>query len=66
MKEYNLGFSRFDWLMVGRIEKIGKTEIHIFKNSNLTVEMEFDSEDLRDYYYASYKEKWRDVHGRIE
>lgn len=66
MEEYNLGFSRFDWLMVARIDKIEKTKIEIFKNTNHTIELEFNTEELRDYYFASYKDQWRDAHGKIE
>lgn len=62
MNDYELDFKTFDWLLVGRIEKIGKNKIEIFKNSNLTVEMEFDTTTLRDYYYLSFKEKWRLAH----
>lgn len=62
MEEYELNFTGFDWLLVGRIDKIGKKKIEIFKNSNLTIEMKFDTTELRDYYYASYKEQWRRMH----
>jgi len=59
MDDYNLNFTTFDWLLVGRIDKIGQDKIEIFKNSNLTIEIQFESTTLRDYYYGSFKEQWR-------